>query len=77
MTDIKPIGLKKALAMMRHHSTRLVCMHTTTSPEGFAHYVVPGGYVEPGVAEKIKAHPQVHAGEDGLFPGTDQTWRMG
>jgi hypothetical protein len=37
---------------------------------------VPGGYVEPEVAEKIKKHQGVVAGTDGLFPGHDQTWRM-
>ncbi len=50
----KAIGLKKALDMMRLQGTRLVQMHTAGSPEGLAHYVVPGGYVEPDVAEKIK-----------------------
>lgn len=72
----KAIGLKKALDMMRLQGTRLVQMHTTGSPEGVAHYVIPGGYVEPDVAEKIKTNPQVVAGEDGLFPGHNQTWRM-
>jgi hypothetical protein len=40
------------------------------------YFVVPGGPVEHAVADKIKAHPLVRAGEDGLFPGHDQTWRM-
>jgi hypothetical protein len=73
----KAIGLKKAMEMMHRHGTRLVQMHTDSSPDGLAHYVIPGGYVEPDVAEKIKSHPLVRAGEDGLFPGHDQTWRMG
>jgi hypothetical protein len=73
----RSVGFKRAMEAMRKHGTRLVRMHSNASPDGFAHYVIPGGYVEPDVAEKIKRHPSVTAGEDGLFPGCDQTWRMG
>lgn len=72
----KAISFKRAISMMRLRGTRLVKMHTDSCPGGFAHYVIPGGYVEPDVAEKIKAHPAVSASKDGLFPGHDQTWRM-
>lgn len=73
----KPLGLKKATDLMRLPGTRLVRMFTVGSPDGFAHYVIPGGYVEPDVAEKIKARDDVVAGRDGLFPDIDQTWRIG
>jgi hypothetical protein len=63
--------------MMRQPGTRLVKMFTNGSREGFAHYLVPGGYVTPDTAEKIKQHPLVRASEDGLFPNQDQTWRLG
>lgn len=72
----KAIGYKKALDMMGRTGTRLVKMRADGSASGFAYYIVPGGYVEPDTAEKIKAHPFVQAMEDGLFPGMDQTWRL-
>lgn len=74
---LKAIGLRKALDLMHLHGTRLVRMATNDSPLGYAHYVIPGGYVEPDTAEKIKAHPAVIPGGYGLFPGHDQTWRIG
>src|SRR5262245_6091669 len=73
----REVSLKKALELMRKPETRLVKMFTKASPEGFAHYVLPGGYVSSATAEKIKQHPLVHASKDGLFPGLDQTWRLG
>lgn len=72
----KSVGLKKAMNPMQRTDTRLVRMHTGSSPDGYAHYLIPGGYVEPDVAEKIKKHNGVIAGNDGLFPSHDQTWRM-
>ena len=74
---LKEVSLKKAFELMRKPETRLVKMFTRASPEGFAHYVLPGGYVSSATAEKIKQHPLVHASKDGLFPGHDQTWRLG
>lgn len=70
----KAIGLKKAMDLMHRTGTRLVKMRSTG--EGFSYYLVPGGYVEPSTAEKIKSHPYVQALDDGLFPGHDQTWRL-
>jgi hypothetical protein len=77
MVAPKVIGFQKAIQMMRERGARRMLMHSNQSPEGLAHYIVPGGYVEPDVAEKIKAHPLVSASGDGLFPGNDQTWRLG
>lgn len=73
----KAINLNRALDMMRIPGTRLVKMYTNAAPEGFAHYLVPGGYVTPQTADKIKAHPLVRCSHDGLFPGQDQTWSLG
>ena len=73
----KAISLNRALDMMRLPDRRLVKVFSDALPAGFAHYIVPGGYVAPETAEKIKAHPLVHASHDGLFPGQDQTWRLG
>lgn len=73
----KEIGFKKAIDIMRKPGTRLIRMRQDAALDGFAHYVVPGGYVSADTAQKIKDHPQVFAGKDGLFPGHDQTWRLG
>ena len=73
----REIGLKKALELMRRPGTRLVKMFTSASPDGHAHYIVPGGLVGPATAEKIKQHPLVRGSEDGLFPSQDQTWQLG
>jgi hypothetical protein len=68
------LGLARAMEAMRRPDSRLVKMHQGVG--GFAFYVVPGGPVEREVADKIKSHPLVRPGADGLFPGHDQTWRM-
>lgn len=73
---VKALGFKRAIDLMHRTGTRLVRMHTTASPTGHAYYVVPGGYVEPDVAQKIKEYPGAVAGDDGLFPGCDQTWTV-
>jgi hypothetical protein len=69
----KPLGYQRSIDLMRVGSC-LCKMHT--ADKGFAHYVVPGGQVAAETAEKIKQHPLVRSGRDGLFPGHDQTWRM-
>jgi hypothetical protein len=74
---LKSIGFQKAMDLMRVNDARLVKMFTDASPDGFAHYIVPGGLVDPATAEKIKHHPLVTESKDGLFPGHDQTWRIG
>lgn len=72
----KTLGYNKAIEIMRLPQTRLVRMYTNSSPEGFSHFIIPGGYVTPDVAQKIKDHPLVSPSSDGLFPNHDQTWRM-
>jgi hypothetical protein len=71
-----PIGLKKATDLMRAPGAKLVCMTSNEHPAGIAHYIVPGGYVDPAVAQRIKDRPDVVGGADGLFPGQDQTWKV-
>ena len=39
----KPLGIKRALELLRHSEHRIVLMHT---PEGQAYYVVPGGRID-------------------------------
>ncbi len=72
----KAIGYRDALDKMGRVGTRLVKMRADGSPTGFSYYLVPGGYVEPDTAEKLKKHPFCRANEDGLFPGHDQTWTL-
>lgn len=72
----KTMGYKKALEAMSRAGTRLVKMREERSPSGFAYYLVPGGYIDPAVADKLRSHPYCRANEDGLFPGHDQTWTM-
>jgi hypothetical protein len=70
------VSYKRAIEMMRRAGTRMIKQYTYRSPDGFAYYVVPGGYVEPETAKKIIDHPAVVSGHDGLFPGMSQTWRL-
>lgn len=73
----KPIGLKKAVDMLRLPGRRLMLMHSNSIPSGKAYYIVPGGYIDPADAEKIIARDDVIPGDDGMFPGVHQTWRIG
>jgi len=67
------LDYRRALEQMRRPGTHLI---KTYGAHSYVHYVVPGGYVEPATAERLKKHPLVQAGEDGLFPDCTQTWRF-
>jgi hypothetical protein len=71
---VKAITFNRAIDMLRSPERRLVKMSVNQSP---AYFIAPGGPVSLEVAEKIKSHPLVHPMQDGLFPGHDQTWRIG
>jgi hypothetical protein len=60
---------------MRRQDARLI---QTFSYYGKPDYwISPAGCrVEPDIAKKIIADPQVIGGGDGLLPGHHQTWRM-
>jgi hypothetical protein len=66
------LKLDQALQHMRA-GARLTRMH---GEPGHCWFIVPGGAVTDAVASKIRDHPAVVAGSDGLFPHHDQTWRM-
>jgi hypothetical protein len=70
----KNLRLRQALDLMHLPDRRLVEMHT---PHGLAHFVVHGGPVSKEVALTIISRPDVHAFDDGLFPGCPQSWRLG
>jgi hypothetical protein len=69
---LKAIGERKGIDLMRRGSTLI----QTNSQTGGVFYLAPGGYVEPDTAAKIIKHPQVVAGEDGMWKGMSQTWRL-
>jgi hypothetical protein len=67
--------LTDAMDAMRRPDARLI---QTFSYYGKPDYwIAPSvGRVDPDIAKKIIAHPQVIGGRDALFPGHHQTWRM-
>jgi hypothetical protein len=64
----KRINYNRAVDLMRTGST-LIKQHNADGTMG--HYLAPGGYIEPAVAEKIKEHPLILIGRDGMWPGHD------
>lgn len=72
----KELGIKRALEMMAKPGAFLMKMHTNDSPNGRVFYVVPGGYVNPGDAEKILRRNDVQPCNNGLFPNCDQSWKL-
>lgn len=76
MAERKYLTQRKAEDMLRLPGHRLMLMHTNGG-DGECYYIVPGGPVEREVAEKIIARADAHASSDGLFPGCNQTWRLG
>jgi hypothetical protein len=67
-------ALNGALNLMRKPGARLVCHHNSRGDAQY--YIVPGGALDSAIAEAVKNHPQVGGGQDGLWPGLDQTWRL-
>jgi hypothetical protein len=75
MSNSSPmIKEKQAMERMRSGSC-LIHMHGTRNI-GPHWFVVPGGPVSDVVAKRIREHPCVTGGKDGLFPHHDQTWRF-
>lgn len=70
------ITLKTALKAMAAKA-RLMAMSDPKAPDGKSYYVVPGGKITKEVATALWKRPDVFGSKDGLFPGHDQTWRMG
>jgi hypothetical protein len=66
--------LNRAMDCMRRSDARLVLTNHNGRPD---YWITPGGIrIEPDIAKRIIAHPQVRGGKDALFPGLDQTWRL-
>jgi hypothetical protein len=66
--------LKKAVDLLRLPDARMMKM---TAPDGASYFIVPGGRLHDGDAEKILKRIDLIAFEDGLFPGNSQCWRLG
>jgi hypothetical protein len=64
------IKFNRAIDLMRKPDSRMIKQNHSGRTQ---YYIVPGGAVDDQTAQKIKDHPLVHAGKDGLFPrhGTD------
>jgi hypothetical protein len=66
--------LINAMDAMRRPGSRMIQTNYHGRPD---FWITPsGGRVEPDIAKRIIAHPQVIGGRDALFPGHHQTWRM-
>lgn len=63
----------KAVDLLHRVGTRMMIMH---SPDGDHFYIIPGGVVDRGAAQKILQRPDIQEFDDGLFPGNPQSWKM-
>ena len=65
----------KALDLLRRNGARMI--QTNINGDRAEYWMYPSGIrVEPSLAAKLKLHPQVKPGSDGIWPGHDQTWRI-
>jgi hypothetical protein len=73
------LTLHKALDLLRQPGSRMVRTNGNGDDlKRSEHWITPACVrVDPKLAERIKLHPQVIAGKDGIWPGHDQTWRIG
>lgn len=74
--DRKYLTQDRALMLLRQPKHSLILMHSNQD-ELDTYYVVPGGPVTTKDAAEIISRPDVHPAKDGLFPGCDQSWRLG
>lgn len=66
--------LRRALDKMRSGS--VLIQQNNPKFDRTEYYIVPGHEISESLAAKIKAHPQVTASHDAMFPGLSQTWRL-
>ncbi len=67
------LSLNKAVDLMHKTGTRMMIMHAS---DGDHFYIVPGGRVDRGAAQKILMRHDIVEFDDGLFPVNPQSWRM-
>jgi hypothetical protein len=67
-------SFNRAMDAMRRPGSRLIQTNHQGGPD---FWIAPGGVrIEPDIARRVIAHPQVVGGKDALFPGHDQTWTI-
>lgn len=66
------LTFNKAVDLLHRKDTRMMIMHTN---DGDHFYIVPGGVVVRGTAQKILQRPDIIEFDDGLFPGNPQSWK--
>jgi hypothetical protein len=71
-TPTKVTRIRRATDLMRAGSA-LLQMHNA---RGIGWYLVPGGEVEENVAVALLERPDIQPAEDGLFPGSSQTFKF-
>ena len=70
------LSLSEANALDRmRKGARLTLLHGYG--RGLEYYVIPGGHIHRKDAEKILERPDIIVFDDGLFPGSPQSWKMG
>lgn len=67
------LTLNRAVNLLERNGVRMMIMHAS---DGDHFYIVPGGRVDRGAAQKILQRPDIVEFDDGLFPGNPQSWRM-
>lgn len=75
--DRKYLSLERALSLLRLPKHSLILMHSNEEDRSDTFYVVPGGPVAAKDAAEIISRADVYPAKDGLFPGCDQSWRLG
>jgi hypothetical protein len=71
---MRNLKFNQAIDLLRRPETRMIKQNHNGRTQHFI--VPPGGAVNEETAQRIKEHPLVRGGRDGLFPGHEQTWRI-
>jgi hypothetical protein len=70
---MKKLTMLQALHQLKQPGARLIRLHTAR--DGCEFWITPATRVPDELAAQLQRHPYIRAGEDGLWPGHDQTWR--
>lgn len=71
-------ALNRALDRLRRAGATLVLTYTRDTVNGRSFYIQPDGIrVSDVVAQRLLEHPHVQPYDDGLLPGSAQSWKLG
>ena len=71
-------ALDRALDRLRRPGATLVLTYTHDTVSGRSFYIEPGGIrVSDIVAQRLLEHPRVQPYDNGLLPGSAQSWKLG